>query len=450
MRRLLRALFGLVLRVFFRRVEVSGLEHVPVQGPVIFVLNHPSGLIDPAFLLCLAPRRVSFLAKAPLFRMPVVGVFCRAFEAIPVHRRQDVGGDPAHNRETFEAARLVLAGGGAIALFPEGASHSDPKLRPLKTGAARIALGAAVGLGGSASIRIVPAGLYYRAKRTFRSAALLHFGEPFDVTPVTLAPGEEPPIAPVRELTGRIERALAVVTLQAEEAEAHALVERARRIMLAQDEPPPAPPSLADEFALRRRLLHGYQVLRVQWPARFAALATRIDRYEAALAAAGLDPRQLAPRSFTLPRVARYVAKAGAVLLLLLPAALVGLVANYPAYRAVGFVATGIAKQAEDSLASIKVLAAMLLFPLSWAGAAAAVAVWRGVNDGFLALGMAPLLAAAALAFVERLDRIVGGARALGLFAFRRRAFLRLLAERKGIQQEILALGREIGLTATS
>src|SRR5205085_624285 len=89
----------------------------------------------------------------------------------------------------------------------------------------------------------------------------------------------------------------------------------------------------ADRPRSGRRLLHGNQVLRVQWPARFAALATRIDRYEAALAAAGLDPRQLAPRSFTLPRVARYVAKAGAVLLLLLPAALVGLVANYPAYR---------------------------------------------------------------------------------------------------------------------
>ena len=86
MRALFRALFSLILRIFFRRTEVSGAEHVPRHGPVIFVLNHPNGLIDPAFLLCLAPRRVSFLAKAPLFRMPVIGFFCRAFEAIPVHR----------------------------------------------------------------------------------------------------------------------------------------------------------------------------------------------------------------------------------------------------------------------------------------------------------------------------------------------------------------------------
>ncbi|TLY53119.1 MAG: hypothetical protein E6K55_08305, partial [Gemmatimonadetes bacterium] len=183
-RALFRALFGLILRVFFRRIEVSGSERVPARGPVIFVLNHPSGLIDPAFLLCLAPRRVSLLAKAPLFRVPIIGFFCRAFEAIPVHRRQDAGSDPSQNRETFETARAVLARGGAIGIFPEGTSHSDPQLRPLKTGAARIAVGAAAALGGeggggggggggAAPLVIVPAGLYYRAKRTFRSAALL-------------------------------------------------------------------------------------------------------------------------------------------------------------------------------------------------------------------------------------------------------------------------------------
>ena len=429
MRALFRALFGLMLRIFFRRIEVSGLEQVPPRGPVIFVLNHPSGLIDPAFMLCLAPRRVSFLAKAPLFRMPVIGFFCRAFEAIPVHRRQDAGSDPSQNRETFDATRAVLARGGAIAIFPEGTSHSDPKLRPLKTGAARIALGAAAALPGAVPIQIVPAGLYYRAKRVFRSAALLHFGG-----------------GPVRELTTRIERALAAVTLQAEEGEAHALVDRAQRIVSAADDVPTSPPSLTEELMLRRRLLAGYEVARMQWPERFAALASRIDRYQAALAAAGLDPRQLTPRRFALDRVLQYVAKAVLVLLILLPAALVGVITHYPAYRAAGFVATGMAKGAEESLASIKVLAAMLLFPLTWAAVAAAVWLSRGVEPALLALAIEPLTGYAALIFFERLDRIVGGARALALFAFRRWAFLRLLAERKGIRDDILALGRDLGI----
>src|ERR1041384_6895777 len=196
MRALLLPLLRVMLRIFFRRIEVSGTDNVPRVGPVIFVLNHPNGLIDPAFLLCLAPRRVSFLAKAPLFRMPIIGAICRAVEAIPVHRRPDMGYDLSQNAETFEAARAVLLRGGTTAVFPEGGSHSDPKLRPLKTGTARIALGAAAALPERLVLQIVPAGLYYRAKQTFRSAALLHFGEPFPVARINLAAGVEPPSEP--------------------------------------------------------------------------------------------------------------------------------------------------------------------------------------------------------------------------------------------------------------
>jgi len=184
------------------------------------------------------------------------------------------------------------------------------------------------------------------------------------------------------------------VTLQAEQAEAHALVDRAQRIVSAQDEAPASPPSLADEFALRRRLLAGYVVVRAQWPERFAALTTRIDRYEAALAAAGLDPHQLTPGRFMLGRVIGYVGRAALILVLLLPAALVGVVVHYPAYRAVGFVATGLAKGAEDALASIKVLAAMLLFPLTWIGVAAALWRWRGMGAQLVRIPAVGLLAA--------------------------------------------------------
>src|SRR5438445_97008 len=173
MRTLVRAVFGLVLRVFFRRIEVSGSAHVPARGPVIFVLNHPNGLVDPAFLL--------------------------------------------------------------------------------------------------------------------------HFAPPFSVDPQPLAAGDEPPTDAVLALTGRIERALSEVTLQAEQVEAHALVERAERILSVSDEAPGARPSLVAEFDVRRRLLAGYEVVRTQWPDRFAALATRIDRYELALAAAGLDPHHPMP-----------------------------------------------------------------------------------------------------------------------------------------------------------
>src|SRR5215203_7090487 len=141
-RHIIVALVRLALRIYFKHIEVTGLEHVPLDRPVIFVLNHPNALVDPVFLLCLAPRRVSFLAKEPLFRMPVIGYLVRELASLPVYRRQDGGVDVSKNQETFIAARKLLASGGTIGICPEGVSHDEPRLRPIKTGAARIALGA--------------------------------------------------------------------------------------------------------------------------------------------------------------------------------------------------------------------------------------------------------------------------------------------------------------------
>ncbi len=164
-----------LLRIFFRRIELVGLENVPEQGLVLFALNHPSGLIDPLFVLCLTGRQVSFLAKEPLFRMPIVGSFVRAFESLPVYRSQD-GASPAKNRQMLESARNLLIRGNALALFPEGTSHSEPLLKPLRTGAARLALSTRAVSG--QPVFVIPGGLYYEQKQTFRSRALLTFGEP--------------------------------------------------------------------------------------------------------------------------------------------------------------------------------------------------------------------------------------------------------------------------------
>jgi len=192
----------LILRIFFPRIEISNIGRVPARGPVILVVNHPNGLIDPLFLLCLSPRPVSFLAKAPLFDMPVIGWFVKTLGSIPVYRRQDEGFVSEKNRQTFDRARAILAGGGVIAVFPEGASHDDPKLRPLKTGAARIALGANAAAGaGDAPLSIAPMGIYYTAKGIFRSEALLYFGQPIAVAPTSLDANGEPPPDEVRRLT---------------------------------------------------------------------------------------------------------------------------------------------------------------------------------------------------------------------------------------------------------
>jgi glycerol-3-phosphate O-acyltransferase/dihydroxyacetone phosphate acyltransferase len=439
-RRIIVALVRFAMRIYFRRVEVVGLDNVPLTTPVIFVLNHPNALVDPAFLLGLAPRRVSFLAKAPLFRMPVLSFFVRAVEAIPVYRKQDDDGDVSKNEETFAAARKLLASGGTIGICPEGVSHNEPRLRPIKTGAARIAL-AALSTCEVSELRIVPAGLYYTSKTKFRSSVLLYFGKPVDVLPVELEADGHPPRAAVRALSTQIENALREVMLDAEHEEARQTIARAEKIFSfapAEDKEE----SLAEELLLQQRFVKAYAVLREHASARLESLEARMRRFEEELAQAGVDPDDLSPPTSTFD-VFRHLLSRVLVFLLLVAPATLGALIHYPAYRLGGFVATKFSKQEDDVISTVKILSAMLLFPLTWLLAAAAVYKWLGWKMALAAALLVPLAGYLAIRFFEGIDSFLGGLRALAFFLVRRRFFVRLLAERRAIRNEILSLGKE-------
>lgn len=441
-RRIITAILRLALRVFFRHIEVVGAERVPAQSPVIFVLNHPNGLVDPVFLLCLAPRNVSFLAKAPLFTMPVVGSLVRALDALPVYRRQDEGSDTARNRETFAAARALLARGGTIAICPEGVSHNDTQLKPLKTGAARIAIGAA-SAGDGLDVKIVPAGLYYTAKKTFRSGALLYFGEPITVEPVALEEDGDPPREAAQALSDQIRDALLDITLNVEHEEPLQLISRAESIYSAEELAAGREPNLQRELLLRQRFVEGYAFHRVHQPERLAALVARLRQYEEELKQAGLDPRRLHAPTSARSVITRLFERL-AVFLILLPFAIVGTIAHYPAYRLSGFFATGVLFKVEDDVAStFKIMGAMLLFPLTWIGVCVAGFLLAGWPGALAALLVVPVSGLIAIRFAEEWENFIGGARAVVYFIKRRWFFNRLLVERRVIREEIQALGDE-------
>src|SRR5882724_1436609 len=439
-RRIILGLLKFALRVYFRRIEVIGLEHVPRKSPVIFVLNHPNALVDPVFLFCLAPRRVSFLAKAPLFRMPVLGFFIRALDSLPVYRRMDEGEDVSRNEETFVAARKLLASGGTIGICPEGVSHSENRLLPIKTGAARIALGA-VSTGEVSDLKIVPAGLYYTSKTQFRSGVLLYFGKPIDVPPVSLEETRNLPRAAVRELSDRIECALRDVILDAEQEEALQTISRAEKIFSAEADDD-LRESLAQELQLQQRFIKAYTVLRQQAPERLRRLELRMSRFEQELMQAGVDPDDFSPPPSPATVLLHILIRISVFAILILPATL-GVVVHYPAYRLGRYLATRFSRDEEDVVSTVKIISGMLFLPLTWLLLAALVYKRLDWELALTALLFIPLLGYLAVRFFEEFDKSIGGLRALAFFLMRRRFFVRLLAERKAIHREILALGEQ-------
>ncbi len=208
--RLLRLFWAAALRIFFRRLGIDGRP--PESGPLLLVANHTNALVDGLIIMALLRRRVTMTAKGALGANPLLALLMRAMGVLEFHRKGDAGAEPRRNLHAIEQCRRILSDGGAVLIFPEGISHSDPQMRPLKTGAARIALSGIPGL------RIVPVALHYEAKEQFRSSAVVEFGDSFE------------PAGDALELTRDIDTRLRSMTVNVERRRDAVLLSRAAEV----------------------------------------------------------------------------------------------------------------------------------------------------------------------------------------------------------------------------
>jgi 1-acyl-sn-glycerol-3-phosphate acyltransferase len=210
---LLRAIAGVALRWYYRDIQVEGLARIPRQRPLLLVVNHPNALVDALLVVWLVPRRILITAKATIFRNRLGGVLLRWLGVVPLRRASDEaeqGGSrsPARNKETFRAVYDALRGNGTVLIFPEGKSHDEPSLAPLKTGAARMALYAQEA-GSVGDLAIVPIGLTFERKEAPRTRVLVQIGEP-----IILDAWRAPAGVPAADaLTAEIDARLRAVTL---------------------------------------------------------------------------------------------------------------------------------------------------------------------------------------------------------------------------------------------
>ncbi len=128
--RICRLVFTTVLRVWFRP-RITGLEHVPAEGPVILAPVHRS-FADFGFCAFLTDRKIFFMAKDSLWKSRFLGWLLLTLGAFPVHRE-------SADREAVRHAEEVLARGHPLVLFPEGTRQEGPQVAELLEGAAFLA-----------------------------------------------------------------------------------------------------------------------------------------------------------------------------------------------------------------------------------------------------------------------------------------------------------------------
>ncbi|MFA9469220.1 MAG: 1-acyl-sn-glycerol-3-phosphate acyltransferase [Deltaproteobacteria bacterium] len=400
--RVVRFLVGL----FFRRVEVSGVELVPATGGGILIAWHPNGLVDPALIISCFPRRVVFGARHGLFKWPVVGRLMQALGTVPIFRASDLKDADddtrrAANQKSLDAMAQAVCDGGFAALFPEGVSHDDPFLQELKSGAARLYYRAKqlCDENGVPPV-IVPVGLHYDNKTAFRSDALVEFHAPLELPSELLAPIAEGDNEALRarstELMHVLEPVLQEVTHATESWELNQLMNRVRSLMRAERAKRAGvslkAPDMVERTLGMARVWKAYYARLQTEPDRVQALLDRVSAYDQALLEVKLEDDDLDKpppiESKWLPIL--LAAQAAVVFLVFPPILVLGSLINAGPYFLTNLISRLASKQYKDT-ATVKLLSGLVLFPLAWLIAALLVGLGQiELHESFVGIPRAP------------------------------------------------------------
>lgn len=348
-----------------RFYEVGRLGGAIPGGSTLVIANHPNSLVDGVVVMKIAGRRVRPLARAPLFDQALVGHVLRGLGALPVYRPQDFPGETWRNEDTFKAAIEALLQREAVLIFPEGLSHSEARLSRMKTGAARIALQAEEASDWSLGLQVVPVGLTYQRKHTFRGRVAVAVGRPFHVIGwrQMLRDGEW---AAVESLTAAMREALEKVTLNLPSHEDRDLIEAAERLWSAEKRlaRPRERAALARRLPRLQRFAEGVAWLRTERPEQYARLAVAVRTYRQRLSRLGVGEGDV-PERFRPLNVVRYALVEGLVLLVGLPLAVFGTLAWYIPYQSPRL-SMRLYQPAHELVATVKLATALLAFPLTY------------------------------------------------------------------------------------
>ncbi len=347
----------LVVRIFYREFEITGTELIPDRAGLLLCANHVNALVDVVVLQASTDKDIRPLARSGLFLNPLLRPILNMIGAVPIYRRNDPGSDTRQNEDSFSRCYELLNQNETIIIFPEGQSHSDPHINKLKTGAARIALGALQQNGTSPVV--LPVGLTFSRKGKFRSDVLVQYGTVIDLdTPNTLNLFEK-----VELITDRIKQELAKVTLNADSWEDLYLITRLEKFF-ALRHGKYRKGQLKQRFHALQRLIEAQRILRIYEPDKVRSLIVQLRGFERLCKCCGIRDYHLTINYKPL-LIAIYIARIVTLLFIGLPIAIWGIINNFIPYQLTRDASRRIAK-GPDQYDTASVSFGMLFFLIFW------------------------------------------------------------------------------------
>lgn len=179
---ILRKIVILTVNIFFNSIYAKNIKNLPLTGPLIIAPNHPSTFLDPLVVSMWVKRPIYFLTNGGAFSSPLKKWIYSKLFMIPIYRQQDKKEEGVSNDDIFKNCYDMLKQGKVIIIFPEGTSEDERKLRKIKTGLARIGLGAENEYNFNLGVKVVCVGVNYTNPRKFQSKLFINFDDPINLS----------------------------------------------------------------------------------------------------------------------------------------------------------------------------------------------------------------------------------------------------------------------------
>ena len=355
---------GLVL-AFHRSVDVRWRNRLPRNRPVLIVANHGNGFVDPVVVAGVLGRLPRFLGKAALWKVVVARPFLSLAGVLPVYRSGD-GDRSSNNASVFDACHHELAQGATVAIFPEGTTGDRAGLDRVKSGAARIALGA---LPTAPGVVIVPIGMAFESKVETRSRAVVMFGEPIVVSEFVgagLGSDGEPSRDDATALTAQITASLEAVSPHFESLDERSMLRAAAREERSEATGRSSVP-FGDIEVVARRLAAAPPAARARVVAAYRDFATRLQLL-------GITAGQLRPNRISIARLVW-----STLVLLIAGSALVTVTLIHLPALAIIVVGTGLVRSTATK-GTVRLLLGLVTLLTTWV----LMGMWLG--DGWVAV----------------------------------------------------------------
>lgn len=356
-------IFRLATWVFFSDIHIRNREALPQKGPLLVVANHPSTFMDPIVAGMFLKQRIYFIAKGSLFDTPFKSWVLRKMGVIPVYRKQDSSGEMNKNDSIFERCYDYLGKKSTIMIFPEGTSINERRLRKIKTGTARIALGAEAQHDFKLGVKIATVGLNYSNPRQFRSELYINVDNPIAVSDYA-SDYQKDEFQTVRDLTERIRQRLEAHIVVTEDDEDDELVKNIETLYMNRliDELDLAEERKEEEFLIQKGLIAAIEYCERTDPDRIVLMKQKIDAYFDKLKRLALNDKLLASTRKT-GSIVRKSLKRMLYTILGLPVHLYGLLNNYIPYILPSKIANLITKH-DEYIGPIMMTVGIFSFPL--------------------------------------------------------------------------------------